>query len=157
MLFIHERKAIMRYTQKKNNSAPFLGLMASEGGQREEALVEHGCNYFGKSVIRSAPFAPFLRQDLLQLALDLNVPVPEIYGEIAKESRWNAVYDKAQRTGCSMWDSGVHLEENTHRFDMLRERNEKEWEFWMYRCCRSRNRRKIWMGTCLRLHRRMGR
>lgn len=23
-----------------------------------------------------------------------------------------------------------------HRFDKLRERNPKEWEFWMYRCCK---------------------
>ena len=30
---------------------------------------------------------------------------------------------------------GIHLEERPHRFDKLRERNEKEWEFWMYRCC----------------------
>lgn len=42
---------------------------------------------------------------------------------------------KAQRTGCSMCGFGVHLEKRPHRFDMLRERNEKEWEFWMYRCC----------------------
>ena len=46
---------------KEHNSWPFLGLMASEGGQREEALVEHGCNYYGKTVMRSAPFAPFHR------------------------------------------------------------------------------------------------
>ena len=32
---------------KRHNSYPYLGLMASEGGQREEALVEHGCNYYG--------------------------------------------------------------------------------------------------------------
>ena len=95
---------------KENNSAPFLGLMASEGGQREEALVEHGCNYFGKSVIRSAPFAPFLRQDLLQLALDLDVPVPEIYGEIARKADGTLYTTKAQRTGCSMCGFGVHLE-----------------------------------------------
>lgn len=57
---------------KENNSWPFLGIMASEGGQREEALVEHGCNYFGASTVRSAPFAPFMRQDLLQLALEMD-------------------------------------------------------------------------------------
>lgn len=34
---------------KEHKSRPFLGLMASEGGQREEALVKHGCNYFGKT------------------------------------------------------------------------------------------------------------
>ena len=36
------------------------------------------------ATIRSAPFAIFNRQDLLQLALDLKVPVPEIYGSILK-------------------------------------------------------------------------
>lgn len=120
---------------KENSSAPFLGLMASEGGQREEALVEHGCNYFGKSVIRSAPFAPFMRQDLLQLALDLSVPIPEIYGEIKRKSNGELYTTGAQRTGCSMCGFGIHMEKRPHRFDQLRERNEKEWEFWMYRCC----------------------
>lgn len=120
---------------KEHNSRPFLGLMASEGGQREEALVEHGCNYFGKTVIRSAPFAPFLRQDLLQLALDLKVPVPEIYGTIERKEDGTLYTTKAQRTGCSMCGFGIHMEKRPHRFDQLRERNPKEWEFWMYRCC----------------------
>ena len=120
---------------KANNSRPFLGLMASEGGQREEALTEHGCNYFGKGVIRSAPFAPFMRQDLLQLALDLNVPVPEIYGEIKRKYDGTLYTTGAQRTGCSMCGFGIHMEKRPHRFDRLRERNPKEWEFWMYSCC----------------------
>lgn len=120
---------------REHESRPFLGLMASEGGQREEALVEHGCNYFGKDVIRSAPFAPFLRQDLLQLALDLKVPVPEIYGEIRRKPDGTLYTTGAQRTGCTMCGFGVHLEERPHRFDKLRERNPEEWEFWMYRCC----------------------
>ena len=30
------------------------------------------------------------------------------------------------------WNS---QEERPHRFDRLRERNPKEWEFYMYRCC----------------------
>ena len=120
---------------KEHNSRPFLGLMASEGGQREDALVEHGCNYFGKGVIRSAPFAPFLRQDLLQLAIDLDAPVPDIYGEIARKPDGTLYTIKAQRTGCSMCGFGIHMEKRPHRFDQLRERNLKEWEFWMYRCC----------------------
>lgn len=120
---------------KEHNSRPFLGLMASEGGQREEALTEHGCNYFGKGVIRSAPFAPFLRQDLLQLALDLEVPVPEIYGRIERAADGTLHTTGAQRTGCSMCVFGIHMEKRPHRFDRLRKRNPKEWEFWMYRCC----------------------
>ena len=120
---------------KEHNSWPFLGMMASEGGQREEALVDHGCNYYGKTVMRSAPFAPFLRQDILQLAIDLNVPVPEIYGEIARKPDGTLYTTKAQRTGCSMCGFGIHMEKRPHRFDRLREMNPQEWRFWMYSCC----------------------
>lgn len=120
---------------KEHKSFPYLGIMASEGGQREEALVEHGCNYYGKTTMRSAPFAPFTRNDLLQLAIDLNVPVPEIYGEIKRRPDGTLYTTKAQRTGCSMCGFGIHMEKRPHRFDRLREQNQKEWEFWMYRCC----------------------
>lgn len=119
---------------KEHNSKPFLGLMASEGGQREEALTEHGCNYFGKGVIRSAPFTPFMRQDVLQLALDLKAPVPDIYGAIERRPDGTLYTTGAQRTGCSMCGFGVHMEGRPHRFDQLKVRNPKEWEFWMYRC-----------------------
>lgn len=57
---------------KEHKSFPYLGMMASEGGQREEALVEHGCNYYGASTMRSAPFAPFMRNDILRLALEMD-------------------------------------------------------------------------------------
>lgn len=57
---------------KEHDSFPFLGMMASDGGQREEALTDHGCNYYGKTVMRSAPFAPYLRNDILQLALEMD-------------------------------------------------------------------------------------
>lgn len=154
---------------KDHNSYTYLGLMASEGGQREEALVEHGCNYYGKTVTRSAPFAIFYRQDLLQLSLEMDkwyhehievfeslyyeqeysrdkdgnvIPyepldtiIPEIYGNIKRDDDGNLRTTKAQRTGCSMCGFGIHLEERPHRFDQLRERNSKEWEFYMYRCC----------------------
>lgn len=120
---------------RKHNSHPYLGMMASEGGQREDALIEHGCNYYGKTVMRSAPFAPFLRQDILQLAIDLNVPVPEIYGTIERKLDGTLYTTGAQRTGCSMCGFGIHMEERPHRFDRLKESNLKEWEFWMYRCC----------------------
>lgn len=134
---------------KENRSKPILGLMASEGGQREESLTAHGCNYFGKKVIRSAPFAPFLRQDLLTLALELDVPIPEIYGTIEKKSDGTLYTTGAQRTGCSMCGFGVHLEKRPHRFDQLRKRNFKEWEFWMYKCCVDENGIKYGWGRVL--------
>lgn len=116
---------------KEHKSVPYLGIMASEGGRRQKALMMNGCNYFGASTIRSAPFAIFDRQDLLQLALHLNVPVPEIYGEIVRDTDGILRTTKAQRTGCSMCGFGIHLEKRPHRFDRLHESNPKEWNFWM--------------------------
>jgi hypothetical protein len=119
---------------KEHNSYPYLGLMASEGGQREMGLVKNGCNYYGKTTTRSCPFAIFTRQDILQLALDLSVPVPKIYGTIERKPDGTLYTTKAQRTGCPMCGFGVHIEKRPHRFDRLREDNPKEWEFWMCKC-----------------------
>lgn len=149
---------------KEHNSVPFLGLMASEGGRRAKSLMINGCNYFGKSTIRSAPFAIFNRQDILTLALEMDrewrtewkerfyekgvregyieegweIPesiIPDIYGTIERNEDGMLYTTKAQRTGCSMCGFGIHLEKRPHRFDQLRERNPKEWNFWMYECC----------------------
>ena len=86
---------------KSTGTWPYMGLMASEGGQREKALIKNGCNYYGKTVTRSCPFAIFSRQDILQLAIDLSAPVPEIYGEIVRDPDGTLRTTKAQRTGCT--------------------------------------------------------
>ena len=117
---------------REHGTHPYVGLMASEGGRREKSLMINGCNYYGRNTTRSAPFAIFNRQDILQLALDLNVPVPSIYGEIVRDNDGTLRTTKAQRTGCSMCGFGIHIEKRPHRFDILREQSQKEWEFWMY-------------------------
>lgn len=156
---------------KENHSVPFLGLMASEGGRRAKSLMINGCNYFGQSTIRSAPFAIFDRTTLLRLALemdqrwkdgwkeefyqkgvregylkeDFEMPesiIPEIYGTIEQEEDGSLHTTGAQRTGCSMCGFGIHLEKRPHRFDQLKERNPKEWKFWMYECCTDENGQK---------------
>lgn len=146
---------------KEHNSVPYLGLMASEGGRREKALKINGCNYFGKTTIRSCPFAIFERQDLLKLALEMDewyrttfrarlaqeqgvepdeLPdsiVPTIYGTIATDKDGNLYTTGAQRTGCQCCGFGIHLEKRPHRFDRMHERNPKEWDYWMNRCCKN--------------------
>jgi 3'-phosphoadenosine 5'-phosphosulfate sulfotransferase (PAPS reductase)/FAD synthetase len=136
---------------KENNSYPYLGLLASEGGRRQVHLMEHGCNYYGKQRkdVRSCPFAIFMRQDLLRLALELEVPVPEIYGTIESKTNGTLYTTKAQRTGCQMCGFGVHIEKRPSRFDRLREKNPKEWEFWMYRCAEREDGTKYGWGAVL--------
>lgn len=125
----------MQQYQEEHQIWPFLGLMQSEGGRRQYSLRLHGCNYVGETTARSCPLNYFSRHDLLQLALDLDVHVPDIYGEIACDEDGTLYTTKAQRTGCSMCGFGIHLDKRPHHFDLLREQNPKEWEFWMYRCC----------------------
>lgn len=129
---------------KAHHSVPYLGLMASEHGRREKSLMMHGCNYWGKSTTRSAPFAIFGRQDILRLALDLNVPVPGEYGEIVRGPDGTLRTTLAQRTGCTMCGFGIHLEQRPHRFDRLRDANPKEWDFWMRHVCQ--DERGEWYG-----------
>lgn len=134
---------------------PYMGLMASEGGRRQKALMLNGCNYISKDTKRSCPFAIFNRQDLLTLAMEmdayyqdhwqefgaerLDTIVPEIYGEIAQDEDGTLRTTKAQRTGCSMCGFGIHMEHRPHRFDQLRQSNPKEWEMWMNHVCQDEN------------------
>ena len=150
---------------KEHHSVPFLGLMASEGGRRAKSLMMNGCNYFGASTIRSAPFAIFNRQDILTLALEMDdlwkrglkdkyhkrlieegritdkfeMPdsiIPSIYGGIDKAPDGTLRTTKAQRTGCSMCGFGIHMEKRPHRFDLLYEKNPKEWDYLMFHMCK---------------------
>lgn len=140
---------------KEHNSVPFLGLMASEGGQRADALEEHGCNYFGKTTVRSCPFAFFYHSDVVHLAVDLGVHIPEIYGEVRISDATNEFGDHEytttgeQRTGCSMCGFGIQMEKRPHRFDRLYERSPKEWDFWMNNCCTDQNGTRYGWGRIL--------
>lgn len=134
---------------KANNAYPYTGLMASEGGRRQKSLQANLCNYYGKGTTRSAPFAIFSRQDLLQLAIDLKVPVPETYGEILCRPDGTLCTTKAQRTGCSMCGFGIHLETRPNRFDRLKAENQIEWEFWMKKVCIDENGEQYGWGRVL--------
>jgi len=140
---------------KEHNSVPFLGLMASEGGQRADALEENGCNYFGKTTARSCPFAFYYHSDIVHLAVDLDVHIPEIYGEVTVSDKKNEFGDYEysttgeQRTGCSMCGFGIQLETRPHRFDRLYERSPEEWAFWMMNCCEHDDGTKYGWGEVL--------
>lgn len=126
-----KEKPCDRYSRETGQFV-YMALMADEGGRREISLMKHGCNYYGKTVTRSCPFAIFNKDDLLRLALELEVPVPAIYGEIIKNGDGRFTTTKAKRTGCTMCGFGIHMEGRPHRFDRLRESDYKQWHFWMY-------------------------
>lgn len=150
----HMKELPLMIYAKETGQFPYEGLMASEGGRRALKLPETGCNYVSPGTKRSCPFAIFSRQDLLTLALELSVPVPEIYGEIVRDPDGTLRTTKAQRTGCSMCGFGIHLEKRPHRFDQLWERNPGEWEMWMNRVDQLSDGAWYGWGPCAGLHRR---
>lgn len=149
---------------KEHNSVPFLGIMASEGGRREKSLMVNGCNYWSEGTKRSAPFAIFMRDDILRLALEMdewyhdhwkefgeteiNSIIPSAYGEIVCEDGHYRTTG-AQRTGCSMCGFGIHLEKRPHRFDLLHESNPKEWEYLMFHLCKDKDGNDYGWGAVL--------
>lgn len=119
------------------------GCHVSVGGLDSITLLAfNGCNYWSKGTKRSAPFSFFYHSDVVHLAVDLGVHIPEIHGEVKTRENKDIpdgveYYTTGeQRTGCSMCGFGVQLEKRPHRFDRLYLRNPKEWEFWMEKCCK---------------------
>ena len=81
-------------------------------------------------------FRPIVKEDeegevLYGEPIHLESIVPTIYGQIVKDEKGILQTTDAQRTGCSMCGFGIHMEERPHRFDLLWERNHKEWTMWM--------------------------
>lgn len=107
---------------KETGRWPYIGMMASEGGRREKALAVNGCNYISPTTKRSCPFATFSRQDILTLAMEMDVwyrnnsqlfpgpilstIIPAIYGIIETDEKGMLYTTDAQRTGCSMCGFG---------------------------------------------------
>ena len=87
---------------KESGRFPYMGLMASEGGRRQKALMLNGCNYISKDTKRSAPFAIFTRQDLLTLALEMQ----EWYHEHWEEFRPIV----GEEDGVEIHGDPIHLE-----------------------------------------------
>ena len=67
--------------------------------------------------------------------MELNVPIPKIYGKIENDEKGQLYTTGAQRTGCDICGFGIHLEQSPNRFDRLKASNPKAWHFWMYEVC----------------------
>lgn len=117
---------------KSINAYPFLGLQASESRRRFLSLSNNGCNYINGKNTRSAPFAIFNKSDILHLALELNVHIPEAYGDVAIDDNGNYYTTSVARTGCDICGFGIQYEKiRPHRFDLLYNESPQKWNFWL--------------------------
>lgn len=116
---------------KQYSCLPFLGLNGGESHRRFLSLSRNGCNYYNGAKSRSAPFAIFNKSDIIHLALDLGVKIPEIYGDI-KCINGEYITTGCSRTGCDICGFGIQFEKTRpHRFDRLYIEEPKKWDFWI--------------------------
>lgn len=103
----HMKKQPFKLFEKETNLKPFIGTMASEGGQRESGYKRTGCNAFNSKRPKSMPLAFWLEED--------------IWGYIRKHNlNYSSIYDKGyKRTGCMFCMFGVHLEGYPNRFQRM--------------------------------------
>lgn len=114
---------------REHQSYPYLGMMASE----MDDWYHKNMDVFEK-LYYEQPYSKDKNGNVIPYE-PVDSIIPDIYGDVVQDQCGNLRTTGAQRTGCSMCGFGIHMEKRPHRFDKLRERNQKEWEYYMYRCC----------------------
>lgn len=101
---------------------PFIGTMASEGGQRETAYKRTGCNSFDSKKPKSVPIGFWMEKDIWDYIKQYNLPYSKIYdmGYI--------------RTGCMFCMFGVHLEKGQNRFQRMQTTHPKQYKYCIKSC-----------------------
>jgi 3'-phosphoadenosine 5'-phosphosulfate sulfotransferase (PAPS reductase)/FAD synthetase len=110
------KKRPLIYYRKKSGTFGIVGTMAEESSMREKEYLNNGCQSFEARHPLSQPIAFWLRQDILQYIVQLNLPYCSVYGEIKTGSDGLLFTTGEQRTGCMFCMFGVHLEKGENRF-----------------------------------------
>jgi 3'-phosphoadenosine 5'-phosphosulfate sulfotransferase (PAPS reductase)/FAD synthetase len=113
---IMKKKPLKKYVKETGNK-PFIGIMASDGLQREKSYLKSGCNTFTGSDVMSRPLAFWLEEDVWNYLKTNKIPYCKIYDMGEK------------RTGCMYCMFGVHLENGTNRFQRMKKSHPQLWEY----------------------------
>lgn len=105
---------------KREGRKPYIGMMISEGGQRQRQLLKTGCNSFDVNHPSSNPLAYWLEADIWAYLKKHDVP-------------YSSIYDMGvNRTGCMFCCFGVHLEQHPNRFEQMKRTHPRLWEYCMF-------------------------
>ena len=102
------KKKPLRKYQDETNKKPFIGMMASEGRQRQINYIKYGCNMFSAGNPTSNPLSIWLEQDIWEYIKKENLPVSKIY---------EMGYD---RTGCMFCMFGLNLQKHPNKFELMK-------------------------------------
>lgn len=146
---VMKHKPIKQY-EKQTGRKAFIGTMAAESHNREQAWILNGCNAFESKEPKSQPMSFWTEQDVLHYIKEFNVPYCPVYGEIKIdddpefEGQMNWIdylgcYEEQDRltttgcthTGCMFCMFGVHLEKEPNRFQRMKVTHPKQYAYCM--------------------------
>lgn len=92
------------------------------------SYIKYGCNRFHAEIPVSTPLGFWTRQDILQYALENQVPYPSCYGEICKKGDLYSLTGE-QHTGCVGCLFGIAFD--PQRIERLKEKSPSRYRYYM--------------------------
>lgn len=117
----HLKKDPTKAYKKSTGKHEFTGMMAEEGGYREDIKQ---CNSFSSGV--SSPMLFWTTEDVKQYIRERRLRVSKAYLWLKNED--GELVEPEQRTGCAFCMFGVHLEKGVNRFQKLYKRDKRMWD-----------------------------
>ena len=147
---VMKKKPFKQY-ERKTGRKSIIGVMASEGINRENEWMKRGCNAFDAPHPSSRPLSFWTEQDILHYIKEFDVPYCPVYGEIRirqKEDQIDGQIDMidylgcyepedtletsgCSRTGCMFCMFGAHLEKEPNRFQQMKTTHPKQYTYCM--------------------------
>lgn len=115
------KKKPMASYKKSTGKKEYVGLMASEGDNRERLILKYGCNIF-EGPTQSNPLSFWHDSNIWSYIKENNIEYSKIYDMGVK------------RTGCMFCMFGVHLEGEPNRFQQMKYTHPKLWEYCIHQC-----------------------
>ena len=138
---VMKKKPCKQY-EKRTNSKPFIGTLASESRLRKSKWIKYGCNAFEQNRPTSQPLSFWTEQDILQYIKQNDLCIASIYGDIVYVDNDGMLYDNdlfnnsmklkttgVDRTGCVFCMFGI--KQDTEKFLRLKELEPKKYDFVM--------------------------
>lgn len=115
-----KKKPFKKY-EKQSGKKPFVGTMASEGGQRLSAYLRTGCNAFDSKRPISQPLGFWTEKDIYEYIQRYNLEI-------------SSIYDKGyKRTGCMFCMFGCNTKEHKNKFDLMAKTHPQIYDYCMNR------------------------
>ncbi len=111
-----KKEPFKRY-EKESKRYPFIGMLASDGDQRESTYLKKGCNNYSNN--HSNPMGIWKEEDIWEYIKVNNLAYPSVYDQGLK------------RTGCMFCMFGVHLEKEPNRFQQMQLTHPTQYKYCM--------------------------